>query len=61
MNIKLSEVNEKNFWDVIKLKSDFDQEKRIQIFERWVGDNTFFLLLAKYMGSFQEQFMMVKH
>ncbi|MEH7525449.1 GNAT family N-acetyltransferase, partial [Bacillus sp. JJ1503] len=50
MNIKLSEVNEKNFWDVIKLKSDFDQEKRIQIFERWVGSNTFFLAACQVYG-----------
>jgi diamine N-acetyltransferase len=43
MNIRLVEVTENNFWDVINLKSDKDQEQRIQIFERWVGSNSFFL------------------
>ncbi|MEI4831640.1 GNAT family protein [Bacillus sp. FJAT-53711] len=43
MNLTLSEVTEENFWDVINLKSDKNQEERIQIFERWVGSNAFFL------------------
>ncbi|ENQ3105728.1 GNAT family N-acetyltransferase [Bacillus cereus] len=43
MNLKLGAVTEENFWDIISLKSDKDQEERIQIFERWVGSNTFFL------------------
>ncbi|MBY0120334.1 GNAT family N-acetyltransferase [Bacillus sp. S/N-304-OC-R1] len=47
MNIKLVEVTESNFWDVINLKSDLDQEKRIQIFERWVGSNAFFLAVCQ--------------
>ncbi|QED47921.1 GNAT family N-acetyltransferase [Cytobacillus dafuensis] len=50
MNIILTEVNEKNFWNVINLKSDLDQEKRIQIFERWVGSNTFFLAACQVYG-----------
>ncbi|HDX9578064.1 TPA: GNAT family N-acetyltransferase [Bacillus pseudomycoides] len=43
MNLKLLEITEENFWDVIQLKSDKVQEERIQIFERWVGSNAFFL------------------
>lgn len=43
MSIRLSHVTETIFWDVINLKSDPEQEKRIQIFERWVGSNAFFL------------------
>lgn len=50
MQIKLVEVNEKNFWEVIQLKSDLDQEKRIQIFERWVGSNVFFLAACQVYG-----------
>lgn len=50
MNLKLMDVTEKNFWDVINLKSDADQEKRIQIFERWVGSNTFFLAACQVYG-----------
>ncbi|MGG2016376.1 hypothetical protein [Bacillus sp. S10(2024)] len=42
MNLKLVEITEENFWDIISLKSDKDQEERIQIFERWVGSNAFF-------------------
>ncbi|MFD0769754.1 hypothetical protein ACFQZ1_13105 [Bacillus sp. CGMCC 1.60114] len=43
MNLTLSEITEANFWDVIHLKSDKNQEERIQIFERWIGSNAFFL------------------
>jgi diamine N-acetyltransferase len=50
MNLKLVDVTETNFWDVIKLKSDEDQVKRIQIFERWVGSNTFFLAASFAYG-----------
>ncbi|MCZ8542338.1 GNAT family N-acetyltransferase [Psychrobacillus psychrodurans] len=48
--IILAEGNEKNYWEVINLKSDLYQEKRIQIFERWVGSNTFFLAGCQALG-----------
>jgi diamine N-acetyltransferase len=47
MNLRLVEVTEQNFWDVINLKSDANQQRDIQIFERWVGSNTFFLAAAQ--------------
>jgi diamine N-acetyltransferase len=50
MNLKLVDVTDKNFWDVVKLKSDEAQEKYIQIFERWVGSNTFFLAACQVYG-----------
>ncbi|WP_235822833.1 GNAT family N-acetyltransferase [Cytobacillus massiliigabonensis] len=50
MNIHLAEVNEDNFWQIVNLKSDPDQEKQIQIFERWVGSNTFFLAASQVYG-----------
>ncbi len=50
MNIRLVEVTEENFMDVVKLKSDKIQEERIQIFERWVGSNAFFLGLSQVYG-----------
>nr|WP_304216511.1 GNAT family N-acetyltransferase [Fredinandcohnia onubensis] len=50
MNIKLVDVTEDNFYDVIKLKSDENQEKYIQIYERWVGSNTYFLALCQTFG-----------
>ena len=50
MNIKLKDVTESNFWDVINLKSDEEQEKKIQIFERWVGSNAFFLGVCQVYG-----------
>lgn len=50
MNLRLVEVTEQNFWDVINLKSDANQQRDIQIFERWVGSNTFFLATAQVYG-----------
>lgn len=50
MNIRLLEVTENNFWDVINLKSDQEQEQRFQIFERWVGSNAFFLGACQVYG-----------
>ncbi|MGN7298926.1 GNAT family N-acetyltransferase [Ferdinandcohnia sp. SAFN-114] len=50
MNIKLVDVTEGNFYDVINLKSDENQEKYIQIYERWVGSNTYFLALCQTFG-----------
>lgn len=50
MQIRLTDVTVENFWDIINLKSDEDQEKRIQIFERWVGSNTFFLAACHVYG-----------
>lgn len=50
LNIKLLDVTEEVFFDVINLKSDADQEKRIQIFERWVGSNAFFLGACQVFG-----------
>ncbi|MFD1778568.1 GNAT family N-acetyltransferase [Fredinandcohnia salidurans] len=50
MNIKLVDVTEDNFYDVINLKSDENQEKYIQIYERWVGSNTYFLALCQTFG-----------
>lgn len=50
MNLRIVEVTEDIFWDVIKLKSDEDQVKRIQIFERWVGSNAFFLAACHVFG-----------
>jgi len=47
MNIKLVDITEDNFYDVINLKSDENQEKYIQIYERWVGSNTYFLALKR--------------
>ncbi|BBI33863.1 GNAT family N-acetyltransferase [Cohnella abietis] len=43
MNIRLEDVSPLNFEQVIKLISDKDQEQKIQIFERWVGSNAYFL------------------
>jgi diamine N-acetyltransferase len=50
MNLRLVDVTEENFWDVINLKSDENQQRDIQIFERWVGSNTFFLAAAQVYG-----------
>lgn len=46
MNIRLKDVTPLNFEHVIHLKSDRDQEQKIQIFERWVGSNAYFLGLC---------------
>jgi diamine N-acetyltransferase len=50
MNIQLRDVTKDIFWEVIGLKSDKDQEQRIQIFERWVGSNAFFLGACQVYG-----------
>ena len=50
MNIKLVDVTEDNFYDLINLKSDENQEKYIQIYERWVGSNTYFLAVCPTFG-----------
>ncbi|WP_240050764.1 hypothetical protein [Metabacillus litoralis] len=50
MELRLREVNEKNFWEITQLKSDRNQEERIQIFERWVGSNVFFLSTCHVYG-----------
>jgi diamine N-acetyltransferase len=48
--LKLLEVTEENFFDVINLKSDENQEKIFQIYERWVGSNAFFLAVCQTFG-----------
>ncbi|MBW9234687.1 hypothetical protein JQK62_21035, partial [Leptospira santarosai] len=50
MNLQLHDVTATNFFEVINLKSDKNQEKAIQIYERWVGSNTFFLALCQIYG-----------
>ncbi|MGD6843960.1 GNAT family N-acetyltransferase [Bacillus infantis] len=50
MEIRLTEVTEQNFYDVINLKSDEVQETRNQIYERWVGSNAFFLGACQVFG-----------
>lgn len=50
MNLKLHDVTTTNFFEVINLKSDKHQENAIQIYERWVGSNTFFLALCQTYG-----------
>ncbi|MFS0821911.1 GNAT family N-acetyltransferase [Bacillus sp. 1P02SD] len=50
MKIKLVDVTEDNFFDVIKLKSDENQEKYFQIYERWVGSNAYFLAVCQTFG-----------
>jgi diamine N-acetyltransferase len=50
VDIKLEAVTEKNFWDVINLKSTPEQEERFQLFEKYVGSNAFFIALASVKG-----------
>ncbi|MBT2688240.1 GNAT family N-acetyltransferase [Bacillus sp. ISL-47] len=50
MNLQLKPVTEKNFFDIINLKSEEEQEKKFQIFERMVGSNAFFIALASVNG-----------
>ncbi|RFB13516.1 N-acetyltransferase [Bacillus sp. HNG] len=50
MKIKLVDVTGDNFFDVIKLKSDENQEKYFQIYERWVGSNAYFLAVCQTFG-----------
>jgi diamine N-acetyltransferase len=55
MSLRLADVTKDNFWEVLNLKSSKDQEEKIQIFERWVGSNVFF------MGSFRNLCCYLKH
>lgn len=50
MKLMLKDVTDKNFFDVINLKSLEEQVKKFQIFERWVGSNAFFIALASVNG-----------
>ncbi|MEH7225269.1 GNAT family N-acetyltransferase [Bacillus sp. JJ1566] len=50
MKIRLVDVTVENFYDVIKLKSDENQEKYFQIYERWVGSNAYFLAVCQTFG-----------
>ena len=59
MNLKLIDVTEENFFEIINLKSDKLQEKHIQIYERWVGSNAFFLQLAKRLGLLRKLYMIM--
>jgi len=47
MNVYLAEVTPSNFDKIINLKSSIEQEQIIQIFERWVGSNAFFLAVCQ--------------
>ncbi|QTH45261.1 hypothetical protein J4772_13125 [Cohnella sp. LGH] len=47
MNVYLAEVTPGNFDQIINLKSSIEQEQMIQIFERWVGSNAFFLAVCQ--------------
>jgi diamine N-acetyltransferase len=46
MNIQLRDVTEENFFDIINLKSEPEQEKKFQLFETMVGSNAFFIAYA---------------
>src|SRR5690606_31370251 len=50
MQIKLVDVTEDNFFDIIQLKSEANQEKYFQIYERWVGSNAYFLAVCQTFG-----------
>lgn len=50
MNLRLIEVTEDNFFPVIHLKSQIEQEKKFQLFEKWVGSNAFFIAFASIKG-----------
>ena len=50
MDLTLKDITKDNFWDVLNLKSSKDQEERIQIFERWVGSNVFFIAMGSVYG-----------
>lgn len=50
MKLTLKEVTENNFLEIIDLKSDKEQEKIFQIYERWVGSNAFFLAACQTFG-----------
>lgn len=50
MKLRLVEITEDNFFQVIHMKSDIEQEKKYQLFEKWVGSNGFFIALASVKG-----------
>jgi diamine N-acetyltransferase len=50
MDLQLKPVTDKNFFEIINLKSEEEQEKKFQIFERFVGSNAFFIALASVNG-----------
>jgi diamine N-acetyltransferase len=47
MNLFLADVTPNNFEQIINLKSNVEQEQKIQIYERWVGSNAFFLAVCQ--------------
>ncbi|MFC3800488.1 GNAT family N-acetyltransferase [Cohnella sp. GCM10012308] len=47
MNVHLESVTSSNFDQIIELKSGIEQEQRMQIYERWVGSNAFFLAVCQ--------------
>ena len=57
MNLKLIDVTEENFFEIINLKSDKLQEKHIQIYERWVGSNAFFLANLPNVWVYSESYI----
>jgi diamine N-acetyltransferase len=50
MKLNLRNVTEDNFFDVINLKSEPEQEKKFQLFETMVGSNAFFIAFASVKG-----------
>jgi diamine N-acetyltransferase len=50
MELQLRDVTEENFFDIINLKSEPEQEKKFQIFETMVGSNAFFMAFASVKG-----------
>lgn len=50
MEITLRNVSEDNFFDIINLKSELEQEKKFQLFETMVGSNAFFIAYASVKG-----------
>ncbi|WP_108670300.1 GNAT family N-acetyltransferase [Peribacillus acanthi] len=50
MNLQLRDVTKQNFFDIINLKSELEQEKKFQLFETMVGSNAFFIALASVEG-----------
>ena len=59
MNLKLIDVTEENFFEIINLKSDKLQEKHIQIYERWVGSNAFFLAACQTFDLLRKLYMIM--
>ncbi|MFD2445144.1 GNAT family N-acetyltransferase [Bacillus sp. CGMCC 1.16607] len=50
MDIQLRNVTEENFFNIINLKSELEQEKKFQLFETMVGSNAFFIAFATVKG-----------